>query len=112
MANKQKREVEWAKAKRVCRLNAETLRMARELGLSPRSLMKNIPAKSQQWKAPVHVWIRDMYAARQIKIARKTARKTADQFPPTTSPDQHEPELRPPGFFDEMTGDSGEEVPF
>jgi len=77
VADKGKREAEWAEAKRVCRLNAETVRMAKELGLSPRGLMKNIPSKSQSWKAPVHVWIRDMYAAMQEKAARKKARKQA-----------------------------------
>jgi hypothetical protein len=57
----------WAEAKRKCRLNAETVRMARELGLAPRSLLKNIPSPSQPWKAPVHVWIREMYAKRVTK---------------------------------------------
>jgi len=57
----------WAEAKRKCRLNAETLRMAKELGLAPRSLLKNIPSPSELWKAPVHVWIREMYAKRQTK---------------------------------------------
>ncbi len=57
----------WAEAKRKCRLNAETLRMARELGLTPRSLLKNIPGPSQLWKAPVHLWIREMYAKRGTK---------------------------------------------
>ena len=61
-----------------CRLNAETVRMARQLGLSPRSLLKNIPSKSQPWKAPVHVWIRDMYDAMQRKAAGKKARKRAE----------------------------------
>ena len=79
MADKGKSEAEWAKAKRVCRLNAEAVRMAKELGLSPRGLMKNIPSKSQPWKAPVQVWIRDIYEAMQEKSARKKARKQAEQ---------------------------------
>jgi len=57
----------WTEAKRKCRLNAETVRMARELALNPRSLLKNIPNPSQSWKAPVHVWIRDLYANRTAK---------------------------------------------
>ncbi len=88
MANKSKREAEWAKAKRVCRLNAETLRMAKELGLSPRSLTRNIPSKSQPWKAPVHVWTQDMYTAMQEKAARKKARKQAEKA--EIDPDDHE----------------------
>lgn len=38
--------------------------MAKELGMGPRSLVKNIPAKSQPWKAPVGQWLRDLYAKR------------------------------------------------
>lgn len=69
-----KREAEWAEAKQKCRLNAETLRMAKELGLNPRSLIKNIPSKAQPWKAPVHVWIREMYEKRGSKRGPKAAR--------------------------------------
>ncbi len=78
MANK-KREEDWARAKRLCRLNAETVRMAKELGLNPRKLTKNIPSKSQPWKAPVHVWIRDLYEKMQAKSARRRAAKQAGQ---------------------------------
>jgi hypothetical protein len=38
--------------------------MAKEMGLNPKSLIKNIPSKSEQWKAPVKIWIRDMYKDR------------------------------------------------
>jgi len=55
---------DWAEAKRRCRLSAEEVRMAKELGFKPRSLIKNIPAKSQPWKAPVSEWIRDLHAKR------------------------------------------------
>ena len=44
---------DWAEAKRRCRISDEEVRMAKELGIKPRSLIKNIPAKSQPWKAPV-----------------------------------------------------------
>jgi len=69
------KEEQWKEAKKKCRLNVETIRMAKEMGLNPRSLIKNIPSKSQQWKEPVSVWIRDMYEKRQIKAMRKKARK-------------------------------------
>ena len=68
------RDTRWVEAKRKCRLNAETIRLAKDLGLNPRTLIKNIPAKTQPWKAPVHVWIRQMYAKRQAKAARKRTR--------------------------------------
>jgi len=40
------RALEWAEAKKRCRLSDEALRMAKELGVGPRALIKNIPAKS------------------------------------------------------------------
>ncbi len=61
----------WAEAQRRCRLWDEAVRMAKELGLSPRSLIKNIPSPTQQWKAPVEDWVRDLYEKRQRKTARK-----------------------------------------
>jgi len=47
------------------------VRMAKELGIGPRSLIKNIPARTQQWKSPVENWVRDLYEQRQRKAARK-----------------------------------------
>ncbi len=54
----------WTDAKRRCRLNREDVRMAKELGLNPRSLIKNIPSQSQQWKLPVKQWIHELYEKR------------------------------------------------
>ncbi|KLU63358.1 hypothetical protein CEB3_c02820 [Peptococcaceae bacterium CEB3] len=75
MTNKDKKDSEWAEAKRKCRLNDETVKMAKEMGLQPRSLIKNIPSKNEMWKAPVSVWIRDMYEARQEKAQKKRVAK-------------------------------------
>ena len=62
----------WEEAQRRCRLSDEEVRMARELGFKPKSLIKNIPSPSQRWKAPVSEWVRDLY---EKKIAsRKQAR--------------------------------------
>jgi len=58
------RDDDWAEAKRLCRLSAEDLRMARALGLSPRTLSRNIPSPTQRWKAPVREWVRDLYRKR------------------------------------------------
>jgi hypothetical protein len=73
MAEKGKstRDDEWAEAYRKCRLNLETLQMAKEMGLNPRSLIKNIPAQSEKWKAPVKVWIQEMYEKRKEKARKK-----------------------------------------
>ena len=43
----------WDEAKRKCRLGDEEIRMAREMGLNPKSLIKNIPSPREQWKQPV-----------------------------------------------------------
>jgi len=74
MASNQKKDAEWAEAKKKCRLYDETLKMAREMGLNPRSLIKNIPSPSQQWKAPVSIWIREMYQERLEKARQKKER--------------------------------------
>ncbi len=61
MSNK---EELWKEAKKKCRLNAEDIKMAKAMGLNPKSLIKNIPNKNEQWKAPVKVWIHEMYEKR------------------------------------------------
>ena len=75
MVSNNKKQTEWTEAKKKCRLNEETIQMAKEMGLNPRSLIKNIPSKTQKWKSPVHVWIREMYQKRQEKTLRKKASK-------------------------------------
>ena len=75
MARNNNKDVEWAEAKKKCRLNEETVKMAKEMGLNPRSLIKNIPSKSEQWKAPVSIWVHEMYQKRQEKALKKKARK-------------------------------------
>ncbi|SDI91014.1 hypothetical protein [Natribacillus halophilus] len=56
-----KKNATWAEAKKRCRLNQADIQMAKELGMTPKSLLKNIPSPSQQWKAPVKVWVRELY---------------------------------------------------
>ncbi|MDO8549483.1 MAG: hypothetical protein Q7S39_04930 [Ignavibacteria bacterium] len=68
----------WQEAKKKCRLNNEDIKIAKELGLNPKSLIKNIPNKSEQWKAPVSVWIREMQEERKSKsLQRKQHDKSA-----------------------------------
>lgn len=71
---KNKKDLLWVEAKHRCHLNAEDIKMAKEMGLNPRSLIKNIPSKSEQWKSPVKDWIHDMYQKRQKKAAIKKSR--------------------------------------
>ena len=61
---KTKHDLQWAKAKYVCRLNTEDIRMAKELGLSPQSLTKNKRSPSEFWKLPVKDWIGELYEKR------------------------------------------------
>lgn len=60
----------WNEAKKKCRLNNDDIRIAKEMGLNPKSLIKNIPNKNEQWKAPVKSWIREMYEERQEKTRK------------------------------------------
>ena len=71
MANQDKKNERWREAKDRCRLSAETVKMAKEMGLNPLSLIKNIPSKSQQWKAPIEEWVREMYEKRNAKRSKK-----------------------------------------
>lgn len=65
----------WTEAKRKCRLNNEDIALAKRLGLNPRSLIKNIPSKSEPWKAPVKDWLHEIDEKRQKKAAQKQKRK-------------------------------------
>ena len=76
-----KHDPQWARAKQVCRLNMEDIQMAKELGISPRTLMKNQPGPSQQWKLPVKLWIRELHADR-FGARATTANRPAEPAPP------------------------------
>ena len=62
----------WDEAKRKCRLGEEEIRMAKEMGINPQSLIRNIPNKKELWKAPVKDWIHDMYETRQRKSEQES----------------------------------------
>lgn len=68
--SKGKNKPTWAEAKKRCRLNQNDIQMAKELGMTPKSLLKNIPSPKQQWKAPVNVWIRELYEKKFGKVLR------------------------------------------
>jgi hypothetical protein len=77
--NKPGQQQRWAEAQRRCRLSDEAVRMAKELGLNPRSLIKNIPSPMQQWKAPVEDWVREIYQRRYgAKPGRRKAAARSD----------------------------------
>lgn len=64
MGNNKKKDELWKEAYRKCRLSTRHIQMAKELGLNPRSLIKNIPNQHEQWKLPVRDWIENMYEKR------------------------------------------------
>ena len=64
----------WAEAKKKCRLNNDDIALAKRLGLNPRSLIKNIPSRSEPWKATVKDWLHEIDEKRQKKAAQKQKR--------------------------------------
>ena len=64
LANQAERERMWAEAARRCYLSSQAVAMAKELGLNPRTLIKNLPSRAEPWKAPVEEWVRDLHARR------------------------------------------------
>jgi hypothetical protein len=86
-------------AKKKCRLNDEEIAMARELGFQPKSLIRNIPSPSQQWKAPVKEWIRSLHeeefgvrASRRPEPAAEPS-ATASDVPSPDTPWPDRPEI-------------------
>ena len=73
-------EILWQDAKKKCKLNNEDIKIAKELGLNPKSLIKNIPNKSEQWKTPVSVWLRDIQEKRRKKSLQKQIQKETDKL--------------------------------
>jgi hypothetical protein len=92
---------EWQEARRRCRLSDEEVRMAKELGFKPRSLIKNIPAKSQPWKAPVSEWVRDLYAKRFGEARRPEPAKNPSQ---PSGPPPKPGSSRVPGLISQPKG--------
>lgn len=65
----------WQEAKKRCRLDDEDIALAKRLGLNPRSLIKNVPRKSEPWKAPVKDWLHEIEAKRSKKAEQKQRRR-------------------------------------
>jgi len=99
-------EQDWARAKRLCRLSAEEVRMARKLGLNPRKLPKHIPSPAQRWKLPVGQWVRELHAksfglpSPRAEPSRRS-RPASKQPPSSRRAPAREPEALP--FDDELT---------
>jgi len=79
MAEKVAMDKAWAEAARRCRLSPADVRMAKELGFKPRSLLKNLPSPQQPWKAPVPEWVRELYVKRQRRSEQRRQRREKAQ---------------------------------
>lgn len=90
--NRQKDDA-WREAKRRCRLNDEEVRMAKALGFQPRSLIKNVPSPSQQWKAPVKEWVRSQYE-KKFGSGKPPSAAAPDAQPAAARPPQQGEERR------------------
>jgi hypothetical protein len=54
-------EEAWRNAKKLCRLNARPVEMARALGMNPKKLPGLRPSPQQRWKLPVGEFIEECY---------------------------------------------------
>ena len=70
-----RRSADWAEAKHRCQLSDEEVGMAKELGILPHSLIKNIPSPIQPWKQSVKDWVRGLYEKKIDKAAKKRFRR-------------------------------------
>lgn len=70
------KEQDWAEAKRRCQMSDEGIKMARELGFAPRTLLSSHSSlRSEPWKASVEEWVRSLYEKQTAKRQKKAARK-------------------------------------
>lgn len=74
-AMKKNRDVTWEEAVRRCRLDPEAERMARELGLQPKSLVRVVPGPNERWKATVSNWVRHLISTVVSCACSGSARK-------------------------------------
>jgi len=71
MANKRRADDEaWTNAKKICRLTARQVEMARALGMNPRKLPGLRPSPREHWKLPVGEFIEERYRKRSGGPAR------------------------------------------
>jgi hypothetical protein len=54
----------WGEAKRLCRLNQNDIKMAKNLGFGPDGLIRSRPDPKQKWKLSVKDWIRELHSER------------------------------------------------
>lgn len=65
----------WQDAKKKCRLDDADIALAKRLGLTPRSLIKNVPNKREAWKALVSAWLHEIDMKQRKKGLRHQKRQ-------------------------------------
>lgn len=79
----------WERARKLCGLSHRDVAMAKQLGLTPKALLRNIPAPSETWKLPVRAWLHEMW---RIRFGRKPVRR---ETPAPKRPEGEAPKRRP-----------------
>ena len=64
MSNKAEKNKKWREAKKKFRLSNMHIQMARELGMNPKKLGGLANHKQEPWKAPLPVFIEELYFKR------------------------------------------------
>ncbi len=64
MSNKAEKNKKWSEAKKKFRLSNMHIHMARELGMNPKKFGGLANHKQEQWKAPLPVFIEELYFKR------------------------------------------------
>ena len=64
MSNKAQKNKKWREAKKKFRLSNMHIQMARELGMNPMKLAGLANHKQEPWKAPLPVFIEELYFKR------------------------------------------------
>jgi hypothetical protein len=64
MSNKAEKNKKWIEAKKKFRLSNMHIQMARELGMNPKKFGGFANHKQEPWKAPLPVFIEELYSKR------------------------------------------------
>ena len=68
MTKHKKRPATWSLVKYKCKIGDDTIRKAKELGMSPRALISsNASRRDEPWKAPVADWVDSLHEKRFSK---------------------------------------------
>lgn len=88
-------EEAWANARKICRLTARQVEMARALRMNPRTLPRLRPSPQQRWKLPLGEFIEECYSKRFSDATRNH------------DPRGQAPSARQPSSTDRNTDTSG-----